>query len=301
MPDRSKSYDQVQPKVGLRWTINDQWTVYTDWGVGFKSGGFNNQGSKATVDTYINSIRTGAGFSSVGITDDFAKEVSSAFEVGAKARLFDGRLTLDGTVYDTSVKDMQFFEFFVGPFGLLRVVSNIDRVKIQGAELGARWKATNDLTFEAAGAITDSKIEKNAVRPDTIGNKSPYTPDYTYNVAVQYNRTLFSDYNLTARADVRTTGPTWFHVVQDQSNPTVFEAFFGPFARGNYAKTQRDAFTTLDLRAGLQRGAWTVTAFGQNVTDEKFLSEVIPAPEFGGSFATPGAGASYGVEVGVKF
>ena len=299
--DRSKTYDQVQPKIGLRWTVNDQWSLYTDWGIGFKSGGFNNQGSQATVDAYINTRRIAAGFDTVKITDDFNKEVSSAYEIGAKARLFDGRLTLDGTVYDTSVKNMQFFEFFVGPFGLLRVVSNIDRVKIQGAELGARWKATDDLTLEASGAVTDSKIKKNAVRSDTVGNKSPYTPDYTYNLAVQYNKTIMSDYNLTARADVRTTGPTWFHVVQDQTAPTVFEAFFGPAARADYSRTQRDAFTTVDLRVGIERGGWTVTAFGQNVFDQKYLSEVIPAPEFGGSFATPGSGASYGVEVGVKF
>ena len=227
--------------------------------------------------------------------------MSSAYEIGAKGRLFDGRLTLDGTVYNTTVKDMQFFEFFVGPFGLLRVVSNIDRVKIQGAELGARWKATDDLTLEASGALTDSKIKKNSVRTDTVGNKSPYTPDYTYNLAVQYNKTIMSDYNLTARADVRTTGPTWFHVVQDQKAPTVFEFFYPDFARADYSRTQRDAFTTVDLRVGVERGGWTVTAFGQNVFDKKYLSEVIPAPEFGGSFATPGSGASYGVELGVKF
>ncbi len=301
IPDRSKTYDQVQPKVGLRWTVNDAWTVYTDWGVGFKSGGFNNQGSKATVDGYINTRRTAAGFNTVKITDDFDKEVSTAFEVGAKARLFDGRLTLDGTVYDTNVKDMQFFEFFVGPFGLLRVVSNIDRVKIQGAELGARFKATSDLTLEASGALTDSKIKKNAVRTDTVGNKSPYTPDYTYNLAVQYNHTFFSNYDLTARADVRTTGPTWFHVVQDQTAPTVFEYYYPNFARADYSRTQRDAFTTVDARVSVARGGLTVSAFGQNIFDEKYLSEVIPAPEFGGSFATPASGASYGVEVAVKF
>ena len=118
---------------------------------------------------------------------------------------------------------------------------------------------------------------------------------------MQYNKTIMSDYNLTARADVRTTGPTWFHVVQDQTAPTVFEYYYPNFARADYSRTQRDAFTTVDLRVGVERGGWTVTAFGQNVFDEKYLSEVIPAPEFGGSFATPGSGASYGVEVGVKF
>ena len=60
--DKSKTYSQLQPKVGLRWTIDPMWTVYGDWGVGFKSGGFNNQGSAATVDAFINPVRVAAGF-----------------------------------------------------------------------------------------------------------------------------------------------------------------------------------------------------------------------------------------------
>ena len=35
---------------------------------------------------------------------------------------------------------MQFFNFFAGPFGLLRVVTNIDEVTIKGAEIDARWQ-----------------------------------------------------------------------------------------------------------------------------------------------------------------
>jgi iron complex outermembrane receptor protein len=37
------------------------------------------------------------------------------------------------------------------------------------------------------------------------------------------------------------------------------------------------------------------------VTNKKFLIEVIPAPEFGGSFVAPGSDRIFGVEVGFKF
>jgi iron complex outermembrane receptor protein len=108
--------------------------------------------------------------------------------------------------------------------------------------------------------------------------------------------------SLTGRVDVRGTGPTWFHVVQAQSNPTVFEPVFGQvLGRANYSQTQRDAFTTVDLRVGIKTERWSLTAYGQNIFDERYLSEVIPAPEFGGSFATQGAHATYGVELTAKF
>lgn len=299
--DQEKTFDQIQPKIAIRWKASDDWTLYGDWGVGFKSGGFNSQGSAATVNAFINPVRVAAGFTPVQIRDDFGKEVSDSFEIGAKGRLFDGRLTVDAAAYSTAVDDMQFFEFFVGPFGLLRVVSNIDKVDIRGAELGLGWKVTSKLMLEASGAYTDSEIKKNSVRPDTVGNESPYTPKYTWNLAASYAQPLPDDLTLKARVDVRGTGPTWFHVVQGQNNPTVFELSYGALGRANYAQTRRDAFTTVDLRVGIEADTWSLTAFGQNILDKKYLTEVIPAPEFGGAFASPAAGGSYGVELSMKF
>ncbi len=298
---RSKTYEELQPKFSLRWKATADWTVYGDWGVGFKSGGFNNQGSATTINTFINPVRTAAGFQPVRIQDDYRKEVSRQFEIGAKGRLLDGKLFVDVSAFDNSVKDMQFFEFFVGPFGLLRVVSNIDEVKLRGAEIGLQYRVTPDFRLEGSYAFVDSKIDKNRTRPETVGNKSPYTPDYTWNLAAQYDREVAQDTTLHARVDVRGVGPTWFHAVQGQTNPTVFELSFGGLGRANYTPSQRDAYTTTDLRVGVEHKGWTVTAFGQNIFDERYLAEVIPAPEFGGIFISPGAGSRYGVSLGYRF
>ena len=63
----------------------------------------------------------------------------------------------------------------------------------------------------------------------------------------------------------------------------------------------RDSFFTLDMRAGIQSDNWSLIAFAQNLTDEDILEEVIPAPEFGGSFLAPGAQRRFGVEASYKF
>ncbi len=44
-----------------------------------------------------------------------------------------------------------------------------------------------------------------------------------------------------------------------------------------------------------------MTIWGRNVTDEKYLEEIIPAPEFGGSFIHPGAKDSYGIDFNYRF
>lgn len=120
--DRETSFDQIQPKFTLTWDASDNLTTFAYWGVGFKSGGFNNAGSAATVDTNFNvPLAASAGFVPIIITDKFETEVSRSVEVGFKARY--GRVKLDGAIYHTEVDDMQFFEFFVGGFGLLRVVT----------------------------------------------------------------------------------------------------------------------------------------------------------------------------------
>jgi iron complex outermembrane receptor protein len=299
--DEDKVFDQLEPKASLRWVALPELTVYGDWGVGFKSGGFNNEGSAATINTFINPVVVAAGYPAVEISDIYKKEVSSEFEVGAKSVLFGDRLTLDGALYHDDVHNMQFFEFFVGPFGLLRVVDNIDLVTLEGAELSADFRATRDFDIGASGSYIHSRIDANSVRPDTVGNKAPYTPDYTWNVFAQYNPYLVDTLRLLARVDVRGTGPTWFHTVQSQSNPTVFEVTYGPLGLANYSQTERAAFTLVNLRVGLQRGPITVTGFATNLFDKNYLSEVIPAPEFGGAFVSPGEGRRYGVQLDYRF
>jgi iron complex outermembrane receptor protein len=42
-------------------------------------------------------------------------------------------------------------------------------------------------------------------------------------------------------------------------------------------------------------------AYAKNLTDEDYLAEVIPAPEFGGSFAHAGTQRRVGVELTYQF
>lgn len=69
----------------------------------------------------------------------------------------------------------------------------------------------------------------------------------------------------------------------------------------DYSIAKRDQYTTVDLRLGVRGDNWAVTAFGTNITDENYLEEVIPAPEFGGSFDHPGSQRRYGIEFSYEF
>jgi iron complex outermembrane receptor protein len=304
IPSKRQTFRQLEPKISARFEIAPRTNLFANWGVGFKSGGFNNQGSAAIVDQNFNIAPINAG---VLINDDFRKERSSAYEAGIKGRVGPVNYSLAG--YYTQVRDMQFFEFFVGGFGLLRVVSNIDRVDLKGAEFNVDARIVDGWTLFGGFNYTDSEIKRNRSRPDTVGNKSPYTPDYTINLGSQQEVPVSDDVKLLLRADYRITGPTWFHTVQDQTKATIFSALLPisalqlPAVVGNadYSVARRRAFGVLDVRFGLEGKQWKATLFATNALDERYLNEVIPAIEFGGSFISPGARRLYGVELGYKF
>ncbi len=166
IPSRSRTFDQFQPKLSVNWNLSDDVALYASYGYGFRSGGFNSSGSEATVDVFYGGLclgpstpfDTGLGFdvplglpactadsvrNLTDVNDDYDKEVSKAAEIGFKSTLLDRTLAINGAIYHTEVEDMQFFNFFAGPFGLLRVVTNLDEVTIQGFELDFNWRAND--------------------------------------------------------------------------------------------------------------------------------------------------------------
>lgn len=303
--DQSRTFKQLQPKVSLRYGLTDDVNLYANWGIGFKSGGFNNQGSAAVIDQNFNQFLG----TNILIEDVFDKETSSAFEAGLKGSLWNGRVTFDLAGYYTQADDVQFFEFFVGAFGLLRIVSNIDEVEIYGAEFNTNIEIVEGWDIFGSLNVTESEIKANSSRPNTVGNKSPSTSDYTINLGTQVVAPIANSFDLVMRADYRITGPTFFHTVQDDVGPTLFSgllpgsalmlpAFVGD---ADLTPTEREAFGVLDLRVGFEGENWKITAFADNMFNRKYLNEVIPAVEFGGSFISPGGRRRLGVEVGYKF
>jgi len=287
---RKATFKQIQPKLSVSYAATDNLSVYANWGIGFKTGGFNNAGSEAIVNGFFNQgINAG-----LSVFDDYKKETSSAFEVGVKGSVAPG-VTFELAGYYTEVKNSQFFEFFVGPFGLLRVVSNIDKVTFKGVEGSFNARVMDGLTVFGSANYTDGKIKKNSARPYTVGNKAPATSEYTINLGTQYDGPITDTLGLLLRADYRITGPEYFHTVQNNNVPTIFGL------GANYANSKRAAFGILNLRGGIKTDHWSLVAFATNVTKKRYLAEVIVAPEFGGAFVAPGALQTFGIEGTFKF
>jgi iron complex outermembrane receptor protein len=294
----SETYEELQPKISMNYAINDETNIYANAGIGFKSGGFNNSGAAQIISnnlvngpTLVDAVNVN---SEVIIADNYEKETSTAFEVGIKGT--SGDLTYEFAGYYTEVEDMQFFEFFVGTFGLLRVVNNIDEVEIMGVEGSLKYDVSNDLSVFGSVNYLDSEITANSARVSTVGNKSPYTSEYTINIGTDYSYMMNNGSEFSARLDYRITGPTVFHTVQG-----VTASQWASFAPSDFSIAERDEYGVMNARIGITNGNLKVTAFARNLFDEKFLAEVIPAAEFAGSFVSPGARRLVGVEASLSF
>jgi iron complex outermembrane receptor protein len=310
IPSRSATFSQIEPKVTLNWKFVPDWSAFASWGVGFRSGGFNSSGSQATIAEYFQNPNIPAYdlhyvtpngtvtnvFAISGVSDQYKKEVSKAAEIGVKGEVLDRTVFLSADYYHTSVDNMQIFNYFAGPFGLLRVVTNIDKTTLQGVEGEIRWKANEYVSLFAGAATVDSKIDSYLGRPYTDGNKVPYAPAYTADAGITFTVPFSSSgAALVARFDGSSIGKTWFSAVQNNSVQTEFGA------PGNYSKTERAAFTVLNARIGIETKIWELTAWAQNLANKQYLAEVIPAPEFGGSFVHEGLGRALGLEFSYHF
>ena len=336
IPNRSAAFSELQPKVTLTWKIMPEMSVYGSYGYGFRSGGFNSTGDAATVLGAFGGLRSVQGGTPVGsqpslpvasigtcangqtdavvynaqgagtptcgatptypngVSDTYKKEVSKAGELGLKAELLDHTLYLTADLYETRVDNMQIFNFFAGPFGLLRVVTNIDRATLKGVEGGVRWQATRYLSLSAGIGTVDSRIDSYSGRPYTVGNAVPYAPKYTGNVGANLNVPVSGSWSLLAHVDMSAVGKTWFGPVQNNQVQTLFGV------PGDFSRTYRDPYRLFNARLGVQSGHWNVTLWGRNLGDKQYLAEVIPAPEFGGSFIFSGTGRAYGAEIGYR-
>ena len=305
--DRSETFDAIQPKISLTYDMSDDTTLFASWGVGFKTGGFNNLGGTATIELYL----VNPDGLPIAPPEIYKEETTSAFEVGFTSTVLDGSMQLNGALFHTDVDDMQFFEFYVGPFGLMRTVEGIDEATVKGFEIGASWQATDSLRIDAGYSRIGGEIEKMTVRPYVAGNEIPNLAEYTANIALTWNQD-WGNLGLMARLEYEHQGEVFYHVTQgsdlDVPRPGDFEGLplevpavlFGGLGT-SLSNTQVDSRGIMNLRVGISGDNWKLTGFARNLLDEEFIAEVILAPEFGGGFVTPGSRRSAGLELEIMF
>lgn len=260
---RSRTFDEWQPKFTLRYSLNENASIYGGYSRGFRSGGFNQTG--------VGPLAAANGL--VGVDDIFEAEVADTFEVGFKGRFLDGALTTNFSAFQTNTENSYFFVFLQA--NSTQNLGTIPESKLRGFEFDAAWRVQSDLDFNVAFGFTDSEIE-DFEDPSAIGNQLPLVSRYTLNLGMQYAPDI-GDTGLRGlfRVDYRLIGPTWWE----------------PFN-----VTERDPVNLVDARIGIEGEAWSLTAWAKNLFDERYNTEFSP-----GGFVYRALPARYGLDFRYRF
>jgi iron complex outermembrane recepter protein len=248
--ERKHTWDELQPKVTLRYKPAVDRTLYIGYSRGFRSGGFN---------------QTGVGAANIpGIQDLFDKETADTYEAGFKGEFMDRRLATNLSLYYTKANGSYYFVF--DPNTSTQNLGNLGDVDYKGFEAEITARVTDSFDAYLGVGYTDSEIKQSDRDPNDVGNQAPLVSEYSINLGLAYRHQLaaFGGASLFIRTDLDVTGPTWFY-------PDNF--------------TERDAVSVLNLRLGLESKSWSVTAWAKNLNDEEYNAEWSPGPQF---FPNPG-------------
>lgn len=253
-PINTRAADRgFNPRVDLSYSPTKDFTGYISASKGFRPGGANEQlPQPACPAAPLN-------FSSDSVWD---------YELGEKARMFDGWLSINSDVYYIKWYGVQ--QSVTLPCGY-QYQANAGNARSFGPELEIRAKLTTEWTLSASGAYTDVKLTDpsaayteylmtGAIRPSgntwcasADGCTGPIlnVPKATGSLALDYATTLATNYRLTAR------------IADSWVGPTMDEAY--------YFGIRLPPYSLSNARVGLSRDRWSVSLFVDNLTNKVAL------------------------------
>ncbi len=236
------SWDAWLPSLVLAWDISDTTNSYASYARGYKPGGYSGEGSGTPESALVS----------------FDPEFSDNFEVGMKSLLADRRVRLNGSLFYTNYQDLQTSQFIQldptrPPDNY--IVNAKDGTKAYGLELDFEAVVTKNLMVFANYAYTRCEFDGELIiddeGTDIDGNTCRRTPKNGINVGANWTQPISDNLELLAGGNYAWSDDFYF----DNENSDILKI---------------PSQSMLDLRAGIgsSNGAWNVTAWVKNATDD---------------------------------
>lgn len=203
-----------------------------------------------TYATFATGFRSG-GYNAPTVNPSiFQKEVSTNYEVGFKSQLFDNRVVLNGSAFYTELENAQIFR--VDLVAGAQIIDNVREADLMGLELELQARLAEGWDIFGGLGVTDSEILDFNGTAAYRGNQLPNNTRTTLNGGTQYGFPITAALNGMVRADIEYRGKQYFH-----ADNIDF----------------RDPVTLVNLRAGIETEAWSLTAYVKNLTNKQFFTE----------------------------
>lgn len=229
------------PKLSLDYFLNDDVLLYASLTQGFKSGGFN----------------------LLAVQPSYDEEEVLSLEVGAKTRLADDRVQLNGSAFYYAYDDLQ-----VGKVvNLNAVIENAAEATIFGAEVELTALVTDNFQLDAGISfleteydefLTEDKDLPGAPEVSLEGNDLPRAPGFTGSFSGTYTQPLENGGELQFWGNWQHTG----------------DQFFTPFNRATF---EQEGYDVLNARITYRTpsGRWAFSVYGENLSDEEYFTNAL--------------------------
>lgn len=256
---REANFNAIQPKFTATYRFTPDALVYATYGVGFRSGGFNQPNFSVPV---------------------FGAETLKNDEVGFKTQWFDKKLTVDGALYTGIVSNYQYS--YIDFATASPVTGNVDRVRVSGGELEARFSPATGLSFFANAGVSVPKITRSSLFPQYVGNLAPRANEYTLQGGFSYTQPLTDRLSFFVGSNVQHLSRTYWYIDNLQT---------------------QDPKTYLNASFGLKSGGLTATIWGKNLLDTRGYDTYDPKQATGLPYdvAYPNQPIAYGIDLSVRF
>ena len=281
-PETSPHTRDFTGKFGLSWEPSIDETYYVSFSRGIKGVGFNNGFSVAnTLERNVDAL------------GPVGQEVLDAFELGAKMRLFDRKLSINTALfyyqYDGKQAGLSTYDGFTAFFNYI----NVGEARLYGIETEISFQPTPRWDFRFSGALIDTKITDSDVEtPDAFNNRVPLeglelpkTPGWTFNALAAYHLPTALG-RFTLQTEVNGRDKQYFSVSND---PLTLE--------------EAHVFVNLRILWRSPDERFNAQAFVTNLFDEPYFTTLREpvARATGALSAVEGQGRLWGVKVGMDF
>lgn len=260
--DRKES--ELSPSIGFNWNYSDDSMLYASIKRGYKGGGFDGSGLNGSVGSMPDE------------SFEFDEEEVTAFELGNKSTLLDGRATLNWTLFHSIYDNLQVSTFN----GASYVIGNAAQARSQGLEVEYRMALTEELGLEVNTALLDFEYKDFAsaactiaqeeswsgegeCRQDLSGRPGALTPELTASVSLDYAKPITAGLELRARLN---TNYSDGYYTESDLDPNIYQ----------------DAYTKVNTYFALANmdDTWEVALIGKNITNELISSSGNDNPLF---------------------
>ena len=179
-------------KANLSYTPNEDTLIYAQWAEGFRLGNTNEAINPDLCDKDNNGILDNT---SAKITDGFDSDTSENFELGTKLTLLDNRLQINAAVYRVDWEGIPLSVSATngvpGNVCFQAITVNAGEARSQGFELETIYQVSQDLRLSLGGAYTNAELTVDAPElGGEDGDRLPSSPEYTFNIGLQYDLEL---------------------------------------------------------------------------------------------------------------